>query len=228
MKKVSQISLVLAVLVVALVLYTSSNAAYALTGPMGLNQIRTEAGPGAGQVTINWQRYNTDVTGYTIRYGTAPGKYQYGTDNIGNKATYTVKQLTPGVRYYFRLYPYRNWQLSDPASPEFSDVALATPKTVIGTSGPYGQRQLRAMQGPAKGQVTLSWLRLNPDVDTYHIIYGLQPGVYIYGAQNVGAANVNGYTINGLTSGVRYYFAVVPSRGGQALFDSAEVSQIAR
>lgn len=53
---------------ISLLLFAAPSA-QALSGPTGANQIRTEAGPGAGQVTINWQRYHPDVTGYTILYG---------------------------------------------------------------------------------------------------------------------------------------------------------------
>jgi hypothetical protein len=40
----------------------------------------------------------------------------------------------------------------------------------------------------------------------YGIVYGVQSGVYIYGAANVG--NVTSYTVGGLTAGRHYYFAV--------------------
>ncbi len=227
MKKLRRVFALL--LLVSSFLLASQSSVFAMSGPTGLNQIRTEAGPGAGQITINWQRYNSDITGYLIRYGTSAGKYQYAADNIGNIATYTIGYLTPGVRYYFRLYPYRNGQLSDPLSPEFSDVAMSTPRMVIGTSGPYGQRNLRAVAGPGAGQVTLNWVRFYADVDNYHVTYGLKPGTYIYGAQNIGAASngLNTFVVGHLTPGVRYYFSIVPSRSGQALYDSAEVSQVA-
>lgn len=215
--------------VVGLALLVTPSVALAKSGPTGLNNIRTEAGPGAGQITINWQRFYSDVTGYQIQYGTTPGKYQYGTGKLGNIATYTIGSLAPGKTYYFRLYPYRNGVLSDSASPEFSDVAMSTPSTVIGTAGPYGQRGLTASQGPAMGEVTLTWHKIYPDVNNYHVTYGLQPGKYIYGAQNVGDAvnGVKSFTVGHLKSGTRYYFAITPSRGGQSLYDSAEVSQVA-
>ena len=214
--------------IVIFVVFTS--VANAASGPTGLNAIRTEAGPGAGQITLNWQRYHLDITGYMIQYGTAPGIYKYGTGNIGNVATNTIGALTPGVRYYFRLIPFRSNEQAKPVSPEVSDVAIATSRIVVGTSGPYGQRGLKAVSGPGTGEVTLTWTKLNNDVNDYHITYGLQPGKYIYGAQNIGASStgLNKYTVRQLRSGTRYYFAVVPSRAGVSLYDSAEVSTIAR
>ncbi len=54
-------------------------------------------------------------------------------------------------------------------------------------------------------QVLLSW---NGSSGTTHygIVYGIKPGVYIYGANNVG--NVTSYTVSNLSPGRRYYFAV--------------------
>src|ERR1041385_6327073 len=104
MKKLSNILILTAVLLTA-VIFFKPQVIHALSGPTGLNQIRTEAGPGAGQITINWQRYHSDLTGYLIRYGRTPGKYEYSTANLGNVVTYTIGSLTPGVRYYFRIYP---------------------------------------------------------------------------------------------------------------------------
>src|SRR6266403_857726 len=114
MKKLPQVLLLVA-LFFGVVIFIKPQMTQALSGPTGLNQIRTEAGPGAGQITINWQRYHSDLTGYLIRYGRQPGKYEYSTTSLGNVVTYTIGSLTPGVRYYFRIYPYRNNVLSDPA-----------------------------------------------------------------------------------------------------------------
>lgn len=54
-------------------------------------------------------------------------------------------------------------------------------------------------------QASLSW---NPQTNATHygIVYGLKPGVYLYGAANVG--NTSSYTVSGLAAGNRYYFAV--------------------
>lgn len=204
---------------------SSVTSVHAYWGGGGLNNLRAEAGPGANQITLNWQRYYSDVTGYSIMYGTEPGKYIYGAANIGNVATYTVGYLQPGVRYYFRLIPYRNFVAVDPTSPEVSEVALSYAKTVIGTAGPYGQRSLTALAGPGSGQVSLTWNSLIPDVSSYNIVYGTAPGSYQYSALNIG--KVYKYTINSLTPGTRYYFSVVPIKYDLRVYDSAEVSQVA-
>ncbi len=215
----------------SLVIFTaflvSPSSAHAASGPVGLNNLRAEAGPGAGQITLNWHRYNSDVTGYSIQYGTAPGRYVYGVTNTGNVVTYTVGSLTPGVRYYFLITPYRNGQIDKSVSPEISEVALSTPHTVIGTAGPYSPRRTTATSGPAAGQVTLTWNKLLPNVNNYGVVYGLLPGQYIYGANNIG--DTTKFTIGGLSSGTRYYFALIPQLDdGTGIYVTAEVSQVAR
>ena len=55
--------------------------------------------------------YFTDADGpisnYVLEYGTKPGVYQYGVDNLGGRGDgykrYTVQSLTPGTTYYFRV-----------------------------------------------------------------------------------------------------------------------------
>src|SRR5438552_3588073 len=145
------------VVLVSVIFSLSSTPALATAGPVGLNQVMTEAGPNAGQITLHWSRYAPNVDNYSILYGTTPGKYEYAAASIGNDVTYTVGYLQPGVRYYFLIQGYAQGQALPIVSPEISDVAMSTSSTVIGTAGPYGQRQLSAIAGPGSGQVTLKW-----------------------------------------------------------------------
>lgn len=209
----------------------TSKPALATAGPVGLNQLMTEAGPGAGQITLHWSRYAPNVDNYSIFYGTAPGQYQYAAASIGNDVVYTVGYLQPGVRYYFLIQGYAQGQVLPQVTPEISDVAMSASTTVVGTAGPFGQRQLSAVRGPGTGQVTLKWLSLLQNTTNFSLIYGIQPGTYIYGALNIAPNATPGswqtYTVNALNPGQRYYFAVVPMQGGEGILSSAEVSQVA-
>ena len=63
---------------------------------------------------------------------------------------------------------------------------------------------LTARTGTAN-KIDLSWSPVD-NVTHYGIVYGLSPGVYIYGAANVG--NTTQFTVGGLAPSTRYYFAV--------------------
>jgi len=54
-------------------------------------------------------------------------------------------------------------------------------------------------------KIDVSWSSID-NVSHYGIVYGLKPGVYIYGAANVG--NTTQFTVGGLAANTRYYFAV--------------------
>lgn len=212
------------------ILFAVPQVAYAAVG-QGPNQLRAEAGPGAGQVTLNWVRAYADVTSYNIAYGTKPGVYQYSVQNIGNNVVYTIGGLRPGVKYFFLLQPYNGNTALPPVTAPISAVASRTARTVIGTAGPFGARQFTAKVGPKSGQVTLKWLTVSTETTGFSIVYGTAPGKYQYGVQNLSAApngQWNTYTVSSLQRGRRYYFAVVPVRGGSGIYNSGEVSQVAR
>src|SRR5260221_7851821 len=141
MKKLPGLVLFLALLAVAAAFSPSAQAS---NGPVGLNQMRTEAGPGVGQITLNWSRYNPLTDNYSIFYGVKSGQYIYSVPSTGNTVSYTIGALTPGVRYFFSLQPYSNGQPLQSVSGEISDVASGTANQVIGTPGPFGLRGLKA------------------------------------------------------------------------------------
>ena len=203
-----------------------------MSGPVGLNQVITDSGPASGQVTLHWVRYSPVVDNYTISYGEQSGNYKYATKDIGNNVVETIGGLKPGVRYYFLIKGYTQGNRLPNVSPEVSEIAASSPTTVIGIAGPYGGRQLTADSGPASGQVTLKWLSILANTSNFSIVYGTQPGVYVYGALNVSPRATLGswesYTIGSLTPGTRYYFAVVPMQNGSGIYYTGEVSQVAR
>ncbi len=203
----------------------------AVSGPVGRNALRAYAGPGVGQVTLEWQRYAIDGENYTVHYGTVSGKYNYQADHIGYISTFTVKGLTPGTKYYFAVEGFRTGNTSAGWDGEVSAVAPASPTIVAGTVGPVGRNMLVAKAGPKKGQVTLNWVRFFPDTERYSIVYGTAPGVYSYGFLNAidttPQDNNYSFVINNLTSGTRYYFALDPQRNGTGIYVTSEVSTVA-
>ncbi|HSW90037.1 MAG TPA: hypothetical protein VLH19_04155 [Patescibacteria group bacterium] len=213
--------------------FSPSQVFAASSGPVGRNQTRVYPGPGVGQVTVEWQRYYGDGENFRIHYGTQPKTYQYATGQIGYISTYTVGALTPGLRYYFTVEGFRTGNVSAGWDGEVSTVAPSVPTTVVGTQGPVGRNLLRGTPGPMSGEITLNWKRFYPDTEAYSIVYGLQPGVYIYGAIDAVTTqpqtNNYSFTIRGLRSGTRYYAALQPRRsGGNRTYVTSEVSVVAR
>ncbi|HCS78493.1 TPA: hypothetical protein DIV55_01985 [Patescibacteria group bacterium] len=75
----------------------------------------------------------------------------------------------------------------------------------------------------SSNKVELSWSSVS-NVTHYGIVYGLSPGVYIYGAANVG--NTTQFTVTGLASSTRYYFAVFAANDCAASGFSTEANAL--
>ena len=60
---------------------------------------------GDNSVTLTWSKAGNPVTNYLVAYGTKPGSIEYGNPNVGNSDTtsYTIKGLSGGTRYYFKI-----------------------------------------------------------------------------------------------------------------------------
>ena len=209
------------------------NAAYTSAGPVGNNAVRAYPGPGAGDVTLEWQRASIYGENYSIWYGTEFGKYQNSADHIGYVTTYTVHGLQRGVRYYFGIQPIWAGNMPQNVSGVVSAVAPSGGVTVIGSAGPIGRNGLTAKKGLKSGEVFLTWNKYFADTDGYSIVYGEFPGKYIYGAVNavkvVGSQTQFSFTVGALRSGKRYYFALVPSRASiGGTYVTTEASMVAR
>jgi len=71
----------------------------------GSAPIITNTVNGDNSVTLTWLKANNPFTHYLIGYGTSSGSIEYGNPNVGNADTtsYTVKGLSGGTRYYFKI-----------------------------------------------------------------------------------------------------------------------------
>ena len=123
----------------------------------------------AGQATLSWTAPSTntdgtsltDLAGYKVYYGTAPGSYSQ-VITLGNTTSYTVTNLTGGVPYYFAATAYDTAWNESPFSNEVSKTSpptLTVNKTGAGTvTGPsincgttcaatYGQGTIITLNG---------------------------------------------------------------------------------
>ncbi len=77
-------------------------------------------GQAASSVTLAWDpNPEPDIAGYMLYYGTASGIYTQ-TNDVGNAATYTVSNLTPGVTYFFAVTAYDTNRVESDFSNEIS------------------------------------------------------------------------------------------------------------
>ncbi len=204
-------------------------------------KVSAVSGPGGGEVTLYWDT-SAYANRYAVAYGTQSGKYVYGADNIGGEKTRssTIKSLSSGTRYYFRLAA-ANGCASSPFSAEVSAVAtgggavVSQPVSQASVGGPsvpsvpvekaqvqpVVSSKLSAYSGPGVGNVTLSWPSMD-GADNYHLVYGKQASNYTYGALNIG--KINKFVVGKLNPGSTYYFALVPVSGGRAMYTTAPVS----
>jgi hypothetical protein len=84
-----------------------------------------------GTILLNWTRNReTNLAGYKVYYGTAPGQYTQSLD-VGNASWFLVPGLSDGTTYYFALKAYN---LAGIASTAFSNEVSATARAPVVTS----------------------------------------------------------------------------------------------
>ena len=140
-----------------------------------------KAAAGDGKVTLKWDAVN-GATNYTVKGGSDSTIYAKGLKTN----TATVKGLTNGKEYIFRVFAYVDGKWGKPA------VIRATPVTTT-------PQNLKAVAG--NGKVTLSWSAV-PGATAYTVKGGTDTTIY---ARSITA---NGYTVSGLKNGTTYIFRV--------------------
>jgi hypothetical protein len=103
----------------------------------------------AAQATLAWDppAVSTDVAGYMIHYGTAPGSYSQGID-VGKTTSYTVSNLNDGQTYYFAATAYNQTHVQSAYSNEVS-------------KGTSIQQYLLVISKPGKGAGMVSGTGIN-------------------------------------------------------------------
>lgn len=83
---------------------------------------------GENSVTLTWEKAKDPVTYYLVSYGIKSGEAKYGNPNVGDKniTTYTVKGLSSGTTYYFKVRAGNNCMPGD-----FSNELSAIPSGQI-------------------------------------------------------------------------------------------------
>lgn len=87
-----------------------------------------------------------------------------------------------------------------------TDAQLNPANETTGRRG-VGRHNLRAVTGPARGQVTLYWNQPNELVSSYNIVYSDTKAMDKWGVLDI-SGDARSFVVGGLTPGVRYYFKV--------------------
>ncbi len=92
----------------------------------------------AGTMSVAWDPVpDTDVQGYKIYYGTAPGSYTQ-VEDVGNVTSATLVGLDACTRYYVSVKAYDTGGLESPA---FSNEINGLPRPVVSTVNPSSAAQ---------------------------------------------------------------------------------------
>jgi hypothetical protein len=120
----------------------------------------------AGDVTLAWDpNTETDLAGYKIYVGTAPGSYATN-HNVGLVTTYTVTGLGPGT-YYFAATAYNAAQLESAYSNEVSQTFA--PSTLSITSQAVSLRWFGVVAQcttSVNASVILKYRKIEAPIDT--------------------------------------------------------------
>lgn len=99
----------------------------------------------AGQATLSWTAPTTysdgtpitQLSGYKVYTGTAPGIYSQNID-VGNVRSYTLTGLNDGTTYYFAVTAYDATGAASGFSNEASKTVPASSYTITANAGPGG------------------------------------------------------------------------------------------
>ncbi|MBI5754922.1 fibronectin type III domain-containing protein, partial [Candidatus Peregrinibacteria bacterium] len=169
------------------------------------------------KVILSWEANTGVIDHYRIYYGTDQYKLDEMVDTPDNATSFSVTELTGGVKYFFAMVAVDDLGLE---SEEQSAVVSAIPLGVV-----YPDPVTGVSAKPEYGKVTLSWLASSDDtyIDHYRVYYGTV-------ADNLSqtADTFNGalqWYIPELTPGIPYYFAVtaVDSDGYESQTKSAVI-----
>jgi hypothetical protein len=160
------------------------------------------ATPGAGEVTVSWAAAadgGSPITETRVQV-LKNGVWQWGATALPPFTSGTVKGLTGGTEYSFRVR-----SLNAVGWGPWSSVVVATPVVLPAT--PPGAITSAVAVGGA-GQATVSWTAPtnggSPIIDTR--VQVLKDGVWVWGATAVGTATTG--VVTGLTGGTTYSFRV--------------------
>lgn len=121
------------------------------------------ASPGNNSVTLTWSKATNPVTKYLVAYATTADAMQYGNPDVGGPDTtfYTVKGLSGGTRYYFKVKAINGCMPGD-----FSNVLSAVSTgNVITAPGPAESFVPAGLEVTTEGEPALFDISIGPTIN---------------------------------------------------------------
>lgn len=202
-------------------------------GPSWPYGLMVQTGGNPGTVNVSWTDDNA-TNRYNLQYGTEAGKYTFGALSLpftkSSPNSFEVKSLNGGQTYYFSLVGETGGEpkMSGPVATVAKTGTKVEAKAVT-ASGPVWPYNFWAKTGSKPGTVELSWTD-DGTANKYDLVYGVMPGQYLWGAQGMGFTpkTTNSFTVSYLTSGTRYYFALVGEKDNNVVSWGQAISAVAR
>ena len=168
------------------------------------------------KVFLSWNpNMESDLSGYTVKYGKASGNYDVSI-NTGTVTNYTTPDLEQGFTYFFALFAVDTAGNVSSASMEVS-VRIPEPDLTPPAAPVIAAYDLQ------EDRVHVQWQsNLESDLAAYKFHYGQTSGQY---SQHIDVGLANQYTTPSLVAGARYFFAVsaLDTAGNESGY-SSEVS----
>ena len=151
----------------------------------------------SSQVLLRWTDTSDNESGFKLEWKIgAEGNWNIYTWLSPNVTAYTVSNLNPYTKYYFRVRAYSSTGNADSLSSEI----------LVSTAIPAAPSELKASASSAS-QIKLTWKDNSDSEDGFRIFRKPANAYYFEPLAEVGK-NITSYTDGSLTAGMRYYYKV--------------------
>ncbi|MBI5286287.1 MAG: PKD domain-containing protein [Deltaproteobacteria bacterium] len=160
----------------------------------------------AGQAILSWDPPTTnadgtpltDLAGYKLYYGTAPGNYSQSID-VGNVTTYTINNLIDGFTYYFAVTSYDTSGNESSYSNEVNKTISSSDTTPPQTSGVYASNITTTT-------ATINWT--TDELSDTQVEYGTTISYGNFTTLNIQLVTSHSQALNVLSPSTLYYYRV--------------------
>lgn len=189
--------------------------------------VTTTEKTGKNSSTINWSK-KPGASGYTVYYrNETSNKYDSAVKVPAEGSTLTIKELTPGMNYYYQVcarvenkdqcYGEKMLQQKTGVKPVLgtsttntygTPKAALAPKKILGASDRMGLRVSNETRTcDMNKKVTLNWGTTGSSISKFHVVYGKRDGQWDHSVRDL-PDQARNLTVGYLDSCATYWFEV--------------------